>query len=212
MNPVTEAVLSTRLVAIIRMERYVNAVKTAQALQAGGLRVLEYSLSGTGALEAIAQARNALDGEVFIGAGTILNVKDAEDAFAAGAEFIVTPVLSVPVIEVCRKRGVPILCGGFTATEVYTAHQAGADLVKLFPARLGGPQYVRDLLAPLPFLRLVPTGGVGAENARSYLEAGAAAVAVGGSLVSGRDAAEGDWAAVTAGAQALYQATNSSTF
>ncbi len=110
------------------------------------------------------------------------------------------------VIEVGRRRDVPVVCGALTPTEVLAASRAGADLVKLFPARLGGPGYVRDLLGPFPQLQLVATGGVSAENARTFLDAGAVAVAVGGNLVSEQAVHEGRWAAIEANARACVEA------
>jgi 2-dehydro-3-deoxyphosphogluconate aldolase / (4S)-4-hydroxy-2-oxoglutarate aldolase len=183
MNPVIETICSTHLVGIIRMQRYVNPVEVARALAQGGLRILEYTFSGENAADAIRLAREARIPGVCIGAGTILTPADVEEAHAAGAEFVVTPSLSLAVIAACQQRGLPIVCGALSPTEIVSAMQAGADLVKLFPARLGGPQYLRDVLGPLPRARLVPTGGVSADNALSYLQAGAVAVAIGGSLV-----------------------------
>lgn len=112
------------------------------------------------------------------------------------------------VIAACRRLGLPIACGAFTPTEIMTAVEAGADLIKLFPARLGGPQYVRDLLAPFPDLRLMPTGGVSAENAASYLKAGAAAVAIGGSLVPAQAVAAGAFDEIVERARLYVAAVN----
>jgi 2-dehydro-3-deoxyphosphogluconate aldolase/(4S)-4-hydroxy-2-oxoglutarate aldolase len=184
MSPVIDAILATRLLGIIRMKRYDYPAEVASALVEGGFKALEFTLSGEGALQAISTARAALGREVFVGAGTVLTPADVATAAAAGAEFIVTPVVNIQVINACQQFGLPIACGAFTPTEILNAVEAGADLIKLFPARLGGPAYVRDLLAPLPDVRLMPTGGVNAENAAAYLEAGAVAVAIGGSLVS----------------------------
>lgn len=201
-----DAILAERLVAIIRLKQYGRAVEVARALAAGGVRILEFTLTGEGACTAIAAAREALGETVVVGAGTVLGAADAEKAIAAGAQFLVTPAVSLPAIEVAHARGVPILCGALTPTEVVTAQQAGADFVKLFPARMGGPQYVRDLLGPLPGARLVPTGGVGPENARAFLEAGAVAVAIGGNLVSEQIVAAGNWDEVTERARACRRA------
>ena len=112
-------------------------------------------------------------------------------------------LLRPAVIEMCQSHAVPVLCGGLTPSELLTAHELGADMVKLFPARLGGPAYLRDLLGPLPQLRVVPTGGVSAENARAYLNAGAAALGIGGNLVPARAVAQQDWAQITGAAQAI---------
>ena len=148
------------------MKRYHHAVEIAEALARGGLTVLEYTMSGEGALDCVTQVRATVGERVCVGAGTVLDAADAEAAIAAGARFIVTPAVVPDVIAVCRRRDVPIVCGALTPTEVLAASRAGADLVKLFPARLGGPAYVRDLLGPFPQLQLVATGGVSAENAR----------------------------------------------
>jgi 2-dehydro-3-deoxyphosphogluconate aldolase/(4S)-4-hydroxy-2-oxoglutarate aldolase len=187
MSPVIETLLDARLIGIIRMPQYENAGEVAQALAAGGLRLLEFTFSGEGAAQAIANARAVLNDEIYVGAGTVLTPTQVRQAMAAGASFIVTPVVNLQVITACQQRGLPIICGAFTPTEITTALEAGVGLIKLFPARLGGPQYVRDLLAPFPNLRLVPTGGVSPENAASYLQAGAVAVAMGGNLVRASD-------------------------
>src|SRR5262249_28137476 len=155
---------------------------------------------------AIGAARAALGDAAHIGVGTVLNVEAAEAAIGAGAQFVVTPTLSPAVIRACVARGTPILSGALTPTEALAAHEAGADMVKLFPAPLGGPQYLRDILAPLPFLRIVPTGGVGAENAQAYLDAGAVAVGIGGSLITAQAVAQADWGKITAGARAVVEA------
>lgn len=206
MADVSGVILAERLVAIIRLQRYDRAVEVARALAAGGVRVLEFTLTGKGAVEAIAAARAALGDAAVVGAGTVLSAADAEACIDAGAAFLVTPAVVVPAIEAARRRGVPALCGALTPTEVLTAHQAGADFVKLFPARQGGPQYVRDLRGPLPGIRLVPTGGVGPANARAFLDAGAVAVAVGGSLVAEQVVAAGDWGELTERARACRRA------
>jgi 2-dehydro-3-deoxyphosphogluconate aldolase/(4S)-4-hydroxy-2-oxoglutarate aldolase len=206
MSLALKAILTTRLLGIIRMKRYERPVEVAHALAQGGFKALEFTLSGEGALQAIATARHALDNETHIGAGTVLTPLAVADVAAAGAEFIVTPVVNLQVITAAQRLGLPIACGAFTPTEIMTAKAAGADIVKLFPARLGGPQYVRDLLAPMPDLRLMPTGGVSAENAASYLEAGAVAVALGGNLVSADDVANQLFAEITRRARSCVQA------
>jgi 2-dehydro-3-deoxyphosphogluconate aldolase/(4S)-4-hydroxy-2-oxoglutarate aldolase len=205
MGPVIETLLSTRLIGIIRMPHYESAAEVAQALAAGGLKLIEFTFSGEGAAQAIATARASLSGEIYVGAGTVLTPTQVKEAAAAGAAFIVTPVVNLQVIAACRDYGLPILCGAFTPTEITTALEAGVGLIKLFPARLGGPQYVRDLLAPFPNLRLVPTGGVSLENAASYLEAGAVAVAMGGNLVRASDVTGRQFSEITLRAKNCVQ-------
>lgn len=206
MSAALSEILAQRLIGIIRMKRYHHAVEIAEALARGGLSVLEYTMSGEGALDCVTQVRAALGDRVCVGAGTVLDAADAEAAIAAGARFIVTPAVVPDVIAVCRGHGVPVVCGALTPTEVLAASRAGADLVKLFPARLGGPAYVRDLLGPFPQLQLVATGGVGAANARAFLDAGAVAVAVGGNLVSEKAITEERWAEIEANARDCVEA------
>jgi len=206
MSSVLDAILTSRIVAIVRLERYDQAVEVARALLAGGISAIEFTLTGTGAHEAIAATRSAVGDAGQIGVGTVLAPDAAEAAIAAGAQFVVTPAMRPDVIAICRALGTPILCGALTPTEALAAHEAGADMIKIFPARLGGPQYIRDILAPLPQLRVVPTGGVSAENARAFIDAGAAAVGIGGNLIAAQAVAQRDWARITAGARACVEA------
>ncbi|MDR3573203.1 MAG: bifunctional 4-hydroxy-2-oxoglutarate aldolase/2-dehydro-3-deoxy-phosphogluconate aldolase [Anaerolineaceae bacterium] len=208
MNQVIDTILTTRLIGIIRMKLYEHPVEIMQALVEGGFKILEYTLSGQGALQAISAARAASPDQVNIGAGTVLSPSAVADAFSAGASFIVTPVVNLKVIDACQKYELPILCGAFTPTEIMLAVESGAELVKLFPARLGGPQYVRDLLAPFPDLHLVPTGGISAENAGDYLKAGAAAVAIGGNLLPLELVIKQQYSEISTRARACVQAVN----
>jgi 2-dehydro-3-deoxyphosphogluconate aldolase / (4S)-4-hydroxy-2-oxoglutarate aldolase len=206
MDDVLSAILAQRLIGIIRMKRFVHPVEIAEALARGGLTILEYTMSSDGALDCVAQVRTALGSQVWVGAGTVLDAPSAEDAIAAGAQFLVTPAVVPEVVAVGNRRGVPVVCGALTPTEALTAVRTGADLVKIFPARLGGPAYVRDLLGPLPNLKVVATGGVEPENARAFLDAGAVAVAMGGNLVSERTVNEEGWAELEANARASVAA------
>jgi 2-dehydro-3-deoxyphosphogluconate aldolase/(4S)-4-hydroxy-2-oxoglutarate aldolase len=196
----------TRLIAIVRLKHYERALEVAQALIAGGIPVIEFTLTGQGAIEAIARTREALDGQALIGAGTVLDPSAVAQVAAAGAQFVVTPILSPRVIAACRERQLPIICGALTPSEIQAAYEAGADMIKVFPARQLGPHYLRDLLAPLPHLRLVPTGGINAHNLHDYLQAGAVAVGIGGNLVSEADVAASDWEQITRQARECVQA------
>jgi 2-dehydro-3-deoxyphosphogluconate aldolase/(4S)-4-hydroxy-2-oxoglutarate aldolase len=197
-----EQILAKKIIAVVRLDDYSRAVDVARALAAGGVNVLEFTLTGQGALEAITATRNALGDAVCVGVGTVLKSEDAEAAIEAGAEFAVTPTLRPQVVATCMKQQILVLCGGQTPTELLEAHEAGAEMVKVFPARLGGPKFIKDVLAPLPFLKLVPTGGVGPENAREFLEAGAVAVGIGGNLVSNKLVAAGAFDQITETARA----------
>jgi 2-dehydro-3-deoxyphosphogluconate aldolase / (4S)-4-hydroxy-2-oxoglutarate aldolase len=201
-----EQIMATKIVAIIRLEQYDAAVAVAEALVAGGISAMEFTLTGKGAVEAIGKVREALGERACVGVGSVLQPEEAAAAIDGGAQFVVTPAVRKPVIAACTNRNTLILAGGFTPTELLEAHEAGAELVKLFPAQQGGPRYLRDVLAPLPFLKVVPTGGVSAENAHDYLAAGAVALGIGGNLVAKQAVASGDYAAITAVAQACVAA------
>jgi 2-dehydro-3-deoxyphosphogluconate aldolase / (4S)-4-hydroxy-2-oxoglutarate aldolase len=204
--PILDEVLKHKIVAVIRLHDYKHAVETARALVAGGIPVLEFTLTGQGAIDAVVAARQALGDTVVAGVGTVLKAEEAEAAIAAGAQFVVTPAVRPAVIAACVNHGALSIAGGLTPTELLQAYEAGSQLVKVFPAQVGGPRYIKDVLAPLPFLKLVPTGGISAENARDFLAAGAVAVGIGGNLVSNRLVAEGAFAQITAAAQACVAA------
>jgi 2-dehydro-3-deoxyphosphogluconate aldolase/(4S)-4-hydroxy-2-oxoglutarate aldolase len=201
MQPIDQ-ILVNKIVAIVRLDEYARAVDVARALANGGVFVLEFTLTGTGAIDAIGAVREALGDAVCVGVGTALHADDAHAAIDAGAQFVVTPAVRPKVISACVNRNTLVLAGGFTPTELLNAHEAGSQLVKLFPAQAGGPRYLKDVLAPLPFLRLVPTGGVSADNAREYLNAGAVAVGMGGNLVSNKLVAAEAWEQISATARA----------
>ena len=181
-----EQILAEKIIAVVRLDDYSRAVDVARALAAGGITILEFTLTGQGAFEAVSATRKALGEAVCVGVGTVLRSEDAEAAIDGGAQFTVTPTLRREVIAACVKRQTLVLCGGLSPTELLEAYEAGSELVKVFPAQLGGSRYIKDVLAPMPFLKLVPTGGVGPENAREYLNAGAVAVGIGGNLVSNK--------------------------
>lgn len=175
-----DAIRTARLVAILRHTADVDA--HLARLAAAGVRVVEITLDSDDALGAIERARGR--GDVTVLAGTAREPAQVDAAVSAGAEAIVAPSLSAAVLERAAALGVPAIPGALTPTEIETAWRAGAALVKLFPARLGGPRYVQDVLAPLHDVPLVATGGVDATNARAFLDAGAVAVGVGSALGS----------------------------
>ena len=199
---VLDQIVQHKIVAVIRLQDYKRAVETARALVAGGIPVLEFTLTGQGAIDAVVATRKALGDSVVAGVGTVLKIEDADAAIGAGAQFVVTPAVRPAVIAACVNRQTLSIAGGLTPTELLAAHEAGSELVKVFPAQVGGPRYIKDVLAPLPFLKLVPTGGISADNARDFLSAGAVAVGIGGNLVSNRLVAEGAFDQITAAARA----------
>ncbi|MCH8204093.1 MAG: bifunctional 4-hydroxy-2-oxoglutarate aldolase/2-dehydro-3-deoxy-phosphogluconate aldolase [Candidatus Hydrogenedentes bacterium] len=202
---ILEAVLDCGVIAIIRLQDGEHLCETAEAVYAGGIRAIEFTLNTPGALEAIQTCRDAM-GDAIIGAGTVLSALDAEAAIDAGAEIIVSPDTKAEVIEVAHRRGAVAVPGAYTPTEIARAMELGADLIKLFPAKGLGPDYVREVLAPLENARLVPTGGVTVDNAGAYLKAGAAALAVGGGIVNNALVASGDFDAIARNARAFREA------
>ena len=201
-DKVQSLVARARLVGIIRLDDLQDAVAIARALLDAGVKVLEFTLSNPAALEAIVAVRAAMDvfnsDEAAIGLGSVRSIDEVDRAIAAGAQFIVTPITRPAVIEHCVAAGVPIMAGAYTPTEIATAWDAGASFVKIFPARNLGPSYVKDVLAPMPFLRLMPTGGIDLNNMQAYFDAGAVAVGVGGNIIDARAVAARDWRQVTA--------------
>jgi 2-dehydro-3-deoxyphosphogluconate aldolase / (4S)-4-hydroxy-2-oxoglutarate aldolase len=175
-----------RVIAIVRGLDVALAVRAAEALRAGGVTLIEITTDSPGWEDAVSQlAREAdHDGRFFVGTGTVMTVRHAERACQAGATFLVSPVFSDDVADFARERQVAYVPGALTPTEIHRAQTAGAACVKVFPAGALGPDYIRDLLQPLPALRLVPTGGITVDTATGYLEAGAIAVALGSGLVN----------------------------
>ncbi len=186
---VISAVLADRVVAVVRAPRVADPAGLAAVLSDAGIRAIEFTFTIPDVLAVIEKvsASGAL-----AGAGTVTDVAQAEAAIGAGARFIVSPVLVPEIVPPCRDRGVPVVLAGFTPTEVATAMRAGADAVKLFPANVGGPRYVKDLRGPFPGARLIPSGGVDERNARGFLDAGAVAVFAGSGLVPADETARGD--------------------
>jgi len=177
--------LDAGVIAVIRLDRRLPA-PLAHALVEGGIPVLELTLTTPGALDSIAELVASLPA-CLIGAGSVLDASQAGAAIGAGARFCVGPAFDAGASALCAERAIPYIPGAFTPTELLQAHRSGASAIKLFPARVLGPAGLRELLAPLPFLKLVPSGGVTLANAGDWLRAGAAAVSVGSALLDRAD-------------------------
>jgi len=185
------------IIAIVRFDRSEQLVQVAKAIKAGGVAIIEFTMTTPNALGIIEESAREFGDEVLLGAGTVLDAETARAAILAGAEFIVAPTLDPEVIEVCRRYSKVVIPGAFTPTEILTAWQWGADFVKVFPASFGGPSYLKAIRGPLPQVKLMPVGGVSLENTADFIKAGAAAVGVGGNLVKKRAIAEGNFAELT---------------
>ena len=197
------------VVAVLRADRPDALVQVAQAIGRGGIGAVEITLTTPGALDAIGECANRLGDEILLGAGTVLDPETARAAILAGAEYIVTPTLNPDVITLCRRYDKVVIPGALTPTEILTAWECGADIVKVFPATAVGPRYFKDVKAPLPQIDLIPTGGVDLDNAGDFIRAGACAVAVGGNLVDKAAVAAGEWHVLTDTARKYVEAVRS---
>ncbi|WP_152054251.1 bifunctional 4-hydroxy-2-oxoglutarate aldolase/2-dehydro-3-deoxy-phosphogluconate aldolase [Tautonia marina] len=176
-------VLDCGIVAVVRSESGEQLADVVRALADGGVTAAEITFTVPDATEVIRVVRKALGDRIVLGAGTVLDPETARAALLAGAEFLVSPTVNTEVIRLCRRYDKAIMPGAFTPTEVLTAWEAGADIVKVFPADVGGPGYLKALRGPLPQVRVMPTGGVDLNTAESFLKAGACCLGVGSSMV-----------------------------
>jgi 2-dehydro-3-deoxyphosphogluconate aldolase/(4S)-4-hydroxy-2-oxoglutarate aldolase len=206
MGDVAGAIEEAGVVAIVRLDDLRAAVPVTEALLAGGVSTIEFTYTNPLAGRAIEEVRAALGDRVLCGAGSVLDAETGRAALLAGAQFLVTPVLAEDVVALGNRYGVPTVIGAFTPTEILRAWQGGSTFVKVFPATVGGPRYLKDVLGPLPQVKLIPTGGVSETNAAEFLRAGAVAVAVGSNLVDAKTVTLGDWPTLTARAARLVAA------
>jgi len=175
------------LVPVLRADSEEEALAIAYALEAGGVTILEVTMTVPGAVDAIRRLSREAGDRILVGAGTVLDPETARVCMLAGAEFIVSPALNLRTIGICRRYNIAVFPGGLTPTEVVTAWEAGADAVKVFPcSAVGGAKYLKALKAPLPQIELIPTGGVSLSTAAEFLDAGAIALGVGGDLVDNK--------------------------
>ncbi len=189
-------ILSGGVVAVVRSETPDPLVEAARALVEGGVEAVEITFTVPDAPDVIRQVKRALGDSAVVGAGTVLDTETARVAILAGADFVVSPALNLDVIRLCRRHGKVVMPGGFTPTEILSAWEHGADVVKVFPSDAVGPSYLKAILGPLPHVRLMPTGGVDLSTAEAFLRAGACCLGAGGSLVEPRALASGDFARI----------------
>ncbi len=187
-----QRVLDHKIVAVIRAENGDLLVDVAESLLAGGVEVMEVTFTVPRATRVLEKVADRIGSRILLGAGTVLDTETCRAAILAGAEFIVSPAVNVAVIELCKRYSKVVMPGALTPTEVVTAWQAGADIVKIFPSEITGPKYLKALHGPLPHIRLMPTGGVNLDTAAEFLRCGACALGVGSSLVDPKVVASGD--------------------
>jgi len=198
------------VIPVVRASSADEAIQVVEAIRAGGVSLLEITMTVPGAVQVIETLTKKFGDEAIVGAGTVLDAQTASACVSAGAKFIVSPALNLETIGFCREHDVPVMPGALTPTEIVTAWNAGADFVKVFPCgALGGASYIKSLKAPLPQIELVPTGGVTLATAASFIQAGAAAIGVGADLVDVNAIRAGEAHQVTAAAQAYIAAVRS---
>jgi len=184
--------MDSGVVAILRAKDSSQLLNACKALVEGGVRSIEVTMTTPNALAVIHEVSTKMANDILIGVGTVLDPETARAAILAGARFVVGPTLNLDVIKMCKRYSKIVVPGTFTPTEMITAWEAGADLCKLFPATAVGPEYIKDVLGPLPQIQIIPTGGVTAETAGPFIKAGAAAVAAGSAMVPSKALAAGD--------------------
>ncbi len=180
---VLSQILQHKIVAIVRGANPDDVLKIAGALHKGGIRLLEITFDSPDALNAVKALSSQMENELLIGMGTVLNATTAKQAIAAGAKFIISPAFNIETIQTTKVLGAVSIPGAFTATEILTAYESGADIIKIFPASAGAA-YIKNIRGPFPYIPLMPTGGVTINNVRGFLKAGAVAVGIGSDLVN----------------------------
>lgn len=204
-NSALGMILESGVVAIMRAKNSDQLLDAARAVLAGGVYAIEVTMTTPGALDVIRQATNQFGSEVSFGVGSVLDPETARAAILAGAKFVVCPTLNLKTIEICKRYSIPVMPGAYTPTEILTAWEAGADVVKVFPASVGGPPYIKAVKAPLPHIRLAAVGGVDLNNTADFFKAGVDVVGVGGELVNQKLLDARDFAAITERARGFRQ-------
>jgi 2-dehydro-3-deoxyphosphogluconate aldolase/(4S)-4-hydroxy-2-oxoglutarate aldolase len=204
-DEVLEVILATKVIAVIRMSNALKLARVVEAIRKGGVRAIEITMTTPSALEIIEDMADRKPAGTVVGAGTVLDAATAEKVIRAGAEFVVSPITSLSLIAACRRNDTFVAPGALSPTEIMSAWESGADVVKVFPATSVGPAYFRDLKGPLPQVRLMPTGGVNLENARDFIRSGACCVAVGTALLDKKAIEDEDWEALTRRARSLVE-------
>jgi 2-dehydro-3-deoxyphosphogluconate aldolase / (4S)-4-hydroxy-2-oxoglutarate aldolase len=209
-SEIIQRIRDVGVIPVVRASSAEEAVRVVEAIRAGGVSLLEITMTVPGAVRVIEQLIKRFGDQTVVGAGTVLDPDVAQACIAVGAQFIVSPALNLETIRCCRNKDIVVMPGALTPTEVVTAWNAGADFVKVFPCgAVGGASYIKSLKAPLPQIELVPTGGVNLKTAASFIEAGAAAIGVGADLVDVKAVRAGQPEKVTETARAYVEAVRS---
>lgn len=204
-DKILNQILETGVVAIMRANSSDQLLAAAEAILAGGVVAIEVTMTTPGALNVIRQATSEFGSEVLFGVGSVLDSETARAAILAGAQFVVCPTLNLSTIQICKRYSVPVIPGAYTPTEILNAWEAGADVVKVFPASVGGPDYIKAIRGPLPHLQLAAVGGVDLTTTVKFFKAGVVIVGVGGELVNQKLLDARDFAAITERARGFRQ-------
>jgi len=195
--------LENKAFAVIRLDDETKALKLVESLVLGGVKNIEITLTSQNPFKVIESVSKEFESTAMVGVGSVLNEQMMLDSISAGSKYVVTPIFKPELIELCHEKGLPIFMGAFSPTEIYNAVIAGADIVKVFPANILGMEYFNSILAPMPDLKIMPTGGVSLTNANQWFKAGACAVGVGGALVDTKAIKENNFKLITENAKQL---------
>lgn len=196
-SEIVSLLTSPGVIAVVRAQKAEQVLPLGEALLAGGVRTIEITMTTPNAIQVIRDAVRALGQQASIGVGTVLNAAIAQSAIDAGAEFVVSPILRPEIAQIARAADRPVMLGAFSPTEAQAAFEAGSDFIKIFPADALGPSYVKAILAPLPHLRIIPTGIAKAEDVPAFIKAGCVGVGLGSLLIPATALREGNWAEIT---------------
>jgi len=206
---ILDEIFKHKAVAVLRVKEEDKLKNVIQAISDGGVSIAEITMTVPNAIKLIEKMSQELDESIIIGVGSVLNKQAAEDAIKAGAKFVVSPILKKEIIEIALKYDVPVMPGCFTPTEIYSAFEMGADIAKVFPADVVGMAFFKAILAPMPHLKLMPTGGVSLTNAGDWLKAGACAVGIGSALIDDKAIKEENYLKLTENAKTIMNSINS---
>lgn len=207
-----QEILKRKAVAVLRVKEENKLQSVIEAIYAGGISVAEITVTVPNAIQLIEKMNQKLDKNIIIGVGSVLNSSIAEDAINAGAKYVVSPILKKEIIDTSHKHNVPVMPGCFTPTEIQTAFEYGADIVKVFPADVVGMEFFKAILAPMPHLKLMPTGGVSLTNAGEWLKAGACALGIGSALLDKKAIQESNYSILTENAKQIMKSISESGF
>jgi 2-dehydro-3-deoxyphosphogluconate aldolase/(4S)-4-hydroxy-2-oxoglutarate aldolase len=207
-SEIVKSLIKSSAIAVVRLSDSTKLIKVSEAIYEGGVSAIEITMTVPNAIKMIEEAAKLIGSYMQIGVGSVLSPEVAQEAIDAGAMYVVSPIFKKSIIETAHKNNIPAMPGAFTPTEIQTAYEAGADIVKVFPADVVGMAFFKGVLAPMPHLKLMPTGGVSLTNAGEWLKCGACAVGVGTALLDKKAIADGDYKTLTANAKKLMESIN----